>query len=44
MKDNIQLEFNISESRTGVDVIADAHSKILPLDLSGIPSIRLKRS
>jgi len=37
MKDNIQLEFNVSEVRTGVDVIADAHSKILPLNLSGIP-------
>lgn len=37
MKDNIQLEFNISESRTGIDIIADAHSKILPLNLSGIP-------
>ena len=38
MKDNIQLEFNVSEVRTGVDVIADAHNnKILPLNLSGIP-------
>jgi predicted nucleotidyltransferase component of viral defense system len=37
MKDNIQLEFNVSEVRTGVDVIADAHSKILTLSLSGIP-------
>jgi len=37
MNDNIQLEFNIGESRTGTDEIATARSSILPLKLDSIP-------
>jgi hypothetical protein len=37
MDDNIQLEFNISEARTGTDEIGTARSSILPLRLDNIP-------
>jgi len=37
MNDNIQLEFNIGETKTGIDEIASAHSEILPLKLDNIP-------
>ncbi|HEX9845920.1 MAG TPA: nucleotidyl transferase AbiEii/AbiGii toxin family protein [Candidatus Nitrosotenuis sp.] len=37
MDDNVQLEFNIGESRTGVDEIATARSSILQLKLDNIP-------
>lgn len=37
MDDNVQLEFNIGESRTGFDELATAKSSILPLKLDNIP-------
>ncbi|HEY8109337.1 MAG TPA: nucleotidyl transferase AbiEii/AbiGii toxin family protein [Candidatus Nitrosotenuis sp.] len=37
MKDNIQLEFNISETRTGKNDLVNARSTILPLRLDKIP-------
>lgn len=37
MKDNIQLEFNISETRTGKDDLVNARSAILSLQLDKIP-------
>lgn len=37
MDDNVQLEFNIDERRTGFDELATAKSSILPLKLDNIP-------
>jgi len=37
MKDNIRLEFNVSEIKTGMQEIAKASSEILPLQLDNIP-------
>ena len=37
MWDNIQLEFNLGEARTGDDIVSNARSEILPLRLDGIP-------
>ncbi|MGI0045727.1 MAG: nucleotidyl transferase AbiEii/AbiGii toxin family protein [Nitrosotalea sp.] len=37
IKDNIQLDFNIGESRTGQDEIASAKSAILPLSIDRVP-------
>lgn len=37
MDDNVQLEFNIGEVRTGLDIISTAKSSILPLRLENVP-------
>lgn len=41
-KDHVKLEFNLSESRTGTDEIAEAKSKILSITLGRIPVYSLE--